>query len=182
MKKKIVALFLIGALSCAALSACGEPTSKENNVQTEQSQASEETSEATQDEAPQESAEEQDDGVIDFEADGFSVKYISHEFGTDWDGNNCLIYYYTFTNTSEENTSAGVASYFQCFQNGISCDTSFPDEDNEYYNNYSKTIQPGTSIDVCEYFILQDESEITLEASDWVSFSDEKDTQKITFE
>lgn len=124
----------------------------------------------------------QDDNIINFRVDNFSTIYTRHEFGTDWEGQKCLIYYYTFTNNSDTNTSASVAAYIQCFQNGIECDTSFLSTDNEYIDNYSKDVQPGTSIEVCQVFVLQDDSEITVEASDWASFSDDKDIQKISVE
>ena len=40
----------------------------------------------------EESAEEavEDDGIIDFTAETFNVKYVKHEFGTDYEGNKCL--------------------------------------------------------------------------------------------
>lgn len=121
------------------------------------------------------------DNVINFEASSFAVNYTRHEVGTDWDGNPCLYYYFNFTNNGEETTSATASSYIQCFQNGIECDIAFVDYNAEM-DNYSKDIQPGITLEVCTAFSLTDSSEVTLEASDWASFSNDKDVQKITLE
>ena len=45
-----------------------------------------------------------------------------------------------------------------------------------------KEIQPGTSLEICQTFKLADMSEVTIEASDFVSFDDKKDTQIITLQ
>lgn len=119
------------------------------------------------------------DNVIDFEAASFKVTYSRHETGKDWDGNPCLYFYYNFTNNGTENTSAMSSAYMQCFQNGVQCDTAFVDYNTEM-DNYMKDIQPGTTIEVCECYVLSDNSEVTIEASDWASFSNDKDVQKIT--
>ncbi|WP_158425002.1 DUF5067 domain-containing protein [Brotonthovivens ammoniilytica] len=76
--------------------------------------------------------------------------------------------------------SADAAAYIQCFQNGTGCDTSLLEENSKFTENSAKSVQPGASIDVYEVFVLQDENEITIESSDCVSFSDDKDVQKIT--
>ena len=93
-----------------------------------------------------------------------------------------IFYYFNFTNKSTEATSAVVSSYFQCFQNGIECETTFLEGENAEYNNLSKDIQQGITIEACEIYKLTDMSEVTIEASDWTSISGEKDIQKITLE
>lgn len=119
------------------------------------------------------------DNVIDFESASYKVTYSRHETGKDWDGNPCLYFYYNFTNNSEENTSAMASAYMQCFQNGIQCDNASVDYNTEM-DNYMKDVQPGTTIEVCECYVLSDNSEVTIETSDWASFSNDKDVQTIT--
>lgn len=108
--------------------------------------------------------------------------HVKHETGTDYEGNACLYYYYTFTNNGEENTSAAAASYVQCFQNGVQCEPAITTDYNDAINNYMMEVQPGGSIEVCEVYALTDTSDVTIEASDLISFSDEKDTQTITLQ
>ncbi len=175
MKKKILAAFLAAAL-VLSMSACGSEKTEDTN---DDVTVTENDSNEVKEEKDEEPA---DDGVIDFKGETFKVTYTKHEIGTDWEGNPCLLYYFNFTNNGEEATSAMVTSYFQCFQNGIECESTFTDESNEAMDNYSKDIQPGVTLEVCEVFSLEDTSEVTIEASDWVSFSDKKDTQKITLE
>ena len=124
----------------------------------------------------------EDDGIINFDGDGYNVTYVRHETGTDYEGNPCLYYYYTFTNNGEENTSAAVASYIQCFQNGVQKDTAITTDSNDSINNYMNEVQPGGSVEVCQVFSLDDMSDVTIEASDLISFSDEKDTQTIVLQ
>ena len=40
-------------------------------------------------------------------------------------------------------------------------------------------VQPGGSLEVCQVFELTDTSDVTIEASDLISLSDNKDTQII---
>lgn len=121
----------------------------------------------------------EDDGVINFDGSGYNVTYVKHETGTDYEGNPCLYYYYTFTNNGDENTSAAVATYIQCFQNGTQCQTAITTDSNDSINNYMMEVQPGGSIEVCQVYSLADTSDVTIEASDLISLSDEKDTQTI---
>ena len=55
-------------------------------------------------------------------------------------------------------------------------------EENECINNSMKNIQPGVTIEACNAYVLTDMSEVTLEASELISFDDNKDVQKITLE
>lgn len=170
MKKKILAILLIATLTLS-LVACGGSSSDSGNEETQQTESEEKKEDVVE-----------DDGIIDFECDSFKITYTRHEVSTDWEGNPCLIYYFNFTNKGDEATSAMVTSYIQCFQNGVECETAILDGDNEAYDNYSKDIQKDVTIEACNVFKLDGTSEVTLEASDWTSLSDEKDTQKITLE
>lgn len=179
MKKKLLVLMIAGMMSLSAV-ACGE-TSDTQEPDTQE--ANDNTGdEASADDAAVDEAESEDDGIINFDGEGYNVTYVKHETGTDYEGNPCLYYYYTFTNNGEENTSAAVASYIQCFQNGVQCQSAITTESNDSINNYMMDVQPCGSIEVCQVFSLSDTSDVTIEASELISFDDTKDTQIITLE
>ena len=97
-------------MSLSAVACGGNSDTQEPDVQTED--GGNDAAEEAEPEKPE------DDGIIDFETEDFVVTYIRHEFGTDYEGNKCLLYYYNFTNNSDENTTAGMTANVQCFQDG----------------------------------------------------------------
>lgn len=121
----------------------------------------------------------EDDGVINFNGSGYNITLTRTETGSDYEGNPCVYVYYTFTNTGEQNLSPAAVSYLQVFQNGVSCERAITSEINEQMNNYSNEVQPGGSSEACEVFSLTDTSDITVEVSDFLSASGEKDSQVI---
>lgn len=53
-------------------------------------------------------------------------------------------------------------------------------EQNDSMNNYAMNeVQPGGTVEVCQVYKLKSDTEITIEASDMISFDNEKDTQKL---
>ena len=98
MKKKIVTLLLAGVLAVSAVACGGSEDAPKAEQKTEQKEEAKKE-EAKAEEAP---VEEADDGVINFTTDAFNVTYTRHEFGTDFEGNKALLFYYNFTNTGEE--------------------------------------------------------------------------------
>lgn len=121
---------------------------------------------------------------INFETDTFTVQYTRHEFGTDYEGNKCLLYYYNFTNNSDQNTTAGMTAHVQCFQDGSECEMAIvTDGYVDAMDNYAMNeVQPGGTVEVCQPFTLKSDTEITIEVSDLMSVSDEKASQAITVE
>lgn len=186
MKRKIAMLLIAGCL--LGMTACGETATEEEPVaeatEVDQEEVTEEATEApteTPEETPEPTEEAvEDDGIINFDGEGFNVTYVKHETGEDYEGKPCLYYYYTFTNNGEENASAAVTSYIQCFQNGVQCQTAITSDSNDAINNYMMEVQPGGSVEVCQVFSLSDTSDVTIEASNLISFDDSKDTQVIS--
>lgn len=173
MKRKLFTA-LLAACMMLSMVACGG--SESNDSQTADQNNSNITSQQEEPDTPA------DDGVINFDGTGYNITYVKHELSEDYEGNPCLLVYYTYTNNGEENSSAAVNAYLQVFQNGIQCETAFLMDSPDSYDNYMKEIQPGYSIEVCQAFCLEDTSDVTLEASDLISFSDEKDVQIIVLE
>lgn len=186
MKKKLVTLLLASVLALSA-TACTSTEEPKEETKTEEAKEKEEVPAETEaKETPEEKAKEdvpEDDGIIDFTAEKFNVKYVKYEFGTDYEGNKCLYYYYTFTNNGDENATAGIAAHVQCFQDGSECEMAITEDMNDSMNNYAMNeVQPGGTVEVCQTYKLKSDTEITIEASDMLSFDDKKDTQKITVE
>lgn len=180
MRKKLVAMVLIGMMALS-MTACGSSSNSEKS-NAKKDNAKETTKSSEPKKEPEKEPEKEDDGIIDFTTDKYNVKYVRYETGTDYEGNPCLLYYYTFTNNGDENASPMSTAYIQCFQNGVECDTATILDENESVTNYMKEVQPGGSMEVCQVYSLKDTSEITIEASDLISFDDEKDTQKIALQ
>lgn len=182
-KKEITTAMLIAAMSMSIM-ACSNKAAETQTPATEAPAATETvaTTEApVTTETPD--TESVNNGIVDFEASDCTIKYLKHEFAVDWDGDPCLLYYFTFTNTSDTNESADSTVILQCFQNGIECNMTRLEEDNTEISRFYKNIQPGTSVDVCAVFKLEDNSEITMEASDFITFGTPKgNVQKIVVE
>lgn len=121
----------------------------------------------------------EDDGVINFSTDTFAVKLTGYETSTDYEGAPCLLVYYDYTNTGEDNSSAMTDCYLKAFQGGVECDTAITSVSNDAMDNYMKEIQPGITVNVCEAFKISGPSDVTLQASELISLSDDKDTQII---
>lgn len=172
MKKRIFAILLMVVLAFSMF-ACGESDGSGSEQKTTESNAQNQATEEKKEEA-------KDDGIIDFEGETYRITYTRHEVGKDYEGNPCLIYYFNYTNNGEEASSAIVDAYIQCFQNGIECESAILMDDNKEINNSMKDIKPGVTIEVANAYLLEDMSEVTLEASELISFDDNKDVQTIT--
>ena len=154
MKKRV--LLIAGCLSFAlCASACGgessAPVEPTTAVPTVESTAAPETELETEAETEADLS-----APFIFETDDYSVEYVKHEVGKDYEGNPCVLVYYNFTNKGEEATSA-----------------------NEAVSNYQKDIQKGITLEVCHAFSIKDMSDVTLEVSEVISFDNKKSEQII---
>lgn len=129
-----------------------------------------------------EESADMDDNMIDFATERCYIKYTGHEVSTDYDGNPCLIFYYDFTNNSDVDTSADIATYIKAFQNGVQIESAFysPDEENTSYSNSSKQIQPGVTINVAQVFELTSDSDVDVKASESFSLRDLEDSMTLS--
>lgn len=120
---------------------------------------------------------EDGDGIIDFTSEECNVSYLRHELKTDQDGNTCLLFYYTFSNSSGETASPSSSIYVQAFQNELACDTAIMKESIKEIDNYLKEIPHGESIEVCQAFTLKDTSDVIIETKGFMTFDGKTDTQ-----
>lgn len=187
MKKRLITILLCGMLAVTSTTPvlADEKDDKiaELQAQLDEANAMIEKLQAELQEAKGGSAAPASKDGINFETDTFTVQYTRHEFGTDYEGNKCLLYYYNFTNDSDKNATAGMTANVQCFQDGSECEMAITDSRNDAMDNYAmKEVQPGYTVEVCQPFLLKSDTELTIEVSDLFSFSDEKASQAITVE
>lgn len=97
----------------------------------------------------------------------FEAEIKGCEVKQDDEGHDAVFVTFEFTNNSEENISFDNALYGECFQNGVELDFADvyigEDTTDPAYENAYKDIQPGTTIEVKEAYVLQDkENPITV--------------------
>ncbi|MBR2782981.1 MAG: DUF5067 domain-containing protein [Firmicutes bacterium] len=160
MKKGLLLLMILLAL---CLCACGaeapaEETAAEPAAEPEQAAAEETAADA---------------------ASSFVVELKDAHRFANYEGVDILLVVYSFTNNSEDTISATSALYFKGFQDGVQIEPGYaaeddlPEEIKELYNNDWKDIRPGTTIDCYYCFELDSESEVEVEVTDFVTFSDD---------
>ena len=148
--KKIIMVMIMMCMGFA-FCACGsgsESESVDNSNATETSAEVEDTSKAT--------------------IGSYEVTIKDYELIQDDEGKDAIMVSFEFTNNSEENISPDYAVYEQCFQNGVELElgTIYIGEEttDPLYENSYREIQPGTTIETKECFILQDkENPVTVE-------------------
>lgn len=88
----------------------------------------------------------------------------------DYEGKPAAVVSYTFTNNSDDAVSFAVALNPQVFQNGVQLNTAIgTDWDSE---KYLSDVKPGASTTVEIGYELEDESDITVEVTELISFDD----------
>lgn len=101
----------------------------------------------------------------------FGLSIDSVQKGTDYSGGPVAIATYTFTNNSTEATSFIVSISAKAFQNGVQLDTAIGSGWDS--SGSMKELKPGSSTTVQMGYKLDDNSPLTIEASELWDFSDE---------
>ena len=89
---------------------------------------------------------------------------------TDYEGKPAIIVDYTFTNNSDDATSFAVACSQKAFQNGVQLETAVVLDD--LGNGYLAEIKPGATTSARMAYSLADESDVTVEVKELISFDD----------
>lgn len=91
----------------------------------------------------------------------------------DYNGETAVIITYTWTNNSEETTSAMVNISEKAFQDGVELDSAIIMDSSVYDSGASmKDVRPGTSIDVqCAFELANQTSPVEVELSELFNFS-----------
>ncbi len=89
---------------------------------------------------------------------------------TDYQDQPALVVDYTFTNNSDKATSFMVAIHAQAFQNGVELKSAIGSDWDS--SNAMSDIKPGATVTVQEAYLLNDQSDVTVECTELISFDD----------
>ena len=149
----VVTLALVAATSPVALAGCNGSDAGDDAPAAEQP-AEEQT---------EQPAEEKASSKYVVTIDGSTVT-------TDYEGKPAIIVDYTFTNNSDDATSFAVACSQKAFQNGVQLETAVVLDD--LGNGYLAEIKPGATTSARMAYSLADESDVTVEVKELISFDD----------
>lgn len=107
---------------------------------------------------------------IDITNEKFTIHYTKHTISKDFGGSPCLLVYYDYTNNSTAASSAMVDVNLQAYQNGTALSAAIPETNEEAIDMFMEEIEPGRTVNVCQAFSLNDESDVTLQAGEAFSF------------
>ncbi len=92
---------------------------------------------------------------------------------TDYQGAPVLVVSYGFTNNSDKATSFMVATRAQAFQDGVELSNAILTGEPGYDSGAAmKEIKPGATIEVQEAYVLDGTSDVEIEVTELISFSD----------
>ena len=157
----VVTLALVAATSPLALAGCNGSDAGDDAPAAEQ--PAEEQTEQPAEEQTEQPAEEKASSKYVVTIDGSTVT-------TDYEGKPAIIVDYTFTNNSDDATSFAVACSQKAFQNGVQLETAVVLDD--LGNGYLAEIKPGATTSARMAYSLADESDVTVEVTELISFDD----------
>ena len=108
-----------------------------------------------------------------------SYEFLKYELAEDYEGKPAVWVYSRVTNTGSESMLASLIAFPTLFQNGVELEIAIPtfsDTEKAEFQNCSKEIQPGTSIEIAQFYRLQDNSAITVEVSNLIDWFAEKES------
>jgi hypothetical protein len=123
--------------------------------------------------------------TINFQTDAGSIVYIKHEVTEDYEGNPALVVYFDYTNLDpDEAHSAAIAWRIEAFQNGVSQESTILGGSGlEGLGDEWTDIKEGATVQFTKVYSLQDTtSDVELEVSEFLSFSDDKQTQLLSLD
>lgn len=157
MKKRLVA----AAMACAVAGSLGLfGCSSGSDAPAKEEAGGGETQPAQKEEAP---------------AAKYAVSIDDCATTSDYQGNPALVVTYTWTNNSDDDAMFSVAIRDKVFQNGVELDFAvISSSDGSFDTGASmKDIKPGATQTVQKAYLLEDQSDVTIECEESFSFSDE---------
>lgn len=156
MKKSLVGTVLaVSIAGCLALTACSsgssnEPAQTEGENQPVQAQQGEQ------------------------KAAKYEVSIDDCAVTADYTGASAIVVTYTWTNNSDKATMFDVAISADAYQNGVELDFGTISSSDTNFDTRSamKEIKPGATQTVQKAYLLSDESEVTVECTQLISFDD----------
>lgn len=106
----------------------------------------------------------------------YAVEITGARLSQDYEGNPAVVVSYTWTNNSEDTTSAMVTMMESAFQDGVELESAIIMGDDSYDSGSSmKDVRPGASVEIQKAFLLDSETSIVeFEIEEFLGFSDEK--------
>lgn len=106
------------------------------------------------------------------------VEIKSALLSKDYKGNPTIVITYSWTNNSEGTTSAMASLTGKAFQDGVQLESAVMGDTDVYDMNASmKDIQPGTTLDVQNAYVLENiDSKVAFQIEQFLNLSDEKVT------
>lgn len=130
------------------------------------------SSETTETQAVEESKEEEQAAES-----AYAVTLDSATLVSTYDGAPAVAIGYSFTNNSEDAIAAGVALQVKAFQNGVELDKTYITDVGS--GSSLNEVKPGATAACTEVYLLSDQSDVTVEAEELFSLSDELLASKI---
>lgn len=125
-----------------------------------------------EEEEPAPEPEVENPDVIHLDTDVFAVSFTQYRVSEDFGGNPCVIFYYDYTNKGSVPSSAMVDVRIQAYQNDHSLEAAVLADQEEAADRYMAEIQPGETANVCQAFLLEDESDVTVLAEESFLFGE----------
>lgn len=118
--------------------------------------------------------------TVDNKLGDYSVDIKSCRLAEDYEGKPIVIITYGFTNNSQSSAAFYTSVSEEVYQDGIGLNECYFADDSANYSsdNQSKEIKTGATLDVEVAYVLNDTTtDIEVEVSEWISFSDKKLTK-----
>lgn len=173
MRKKLLSLALVLAL-CLSLTSCGGGTGGESNQSAGSSSAGTQEQQPAADSAPRGSVPEEEPSNSGDLGD-YHVEIKGAALAKDYQENPAIIITCSWTNNSEDTTSALTSVAGKAFQDGVQLETAIIMDSDLYDSGASmKEVRPGTTIDIqCAYVLTSETSIVEFEMTELISFSDD---------
>lgn len=126
-------------------------------------------------------AEKADDGnkVMDTEGDigDYHIKIVSAKKGKDYSKKDVLIVTYQWTNNGDDEQMFSTAFSVSAYQNGVECDDITMVDGVDTQKSLSK-IKPGATLEVQKPYVLDGDSDVTIEVGPWISIGESSKVTK----
>ena len=182
MKKKWIVLALCMTL-CMLITACASSNDGGNQQQTDDSatdSSTENDQQATDGQQVQETEDGEEDAPEEEKSSAatlgdYEVEIKSASIVQDYEGNPAIVVTYSWTNNSEDTTSAITSVSCSAFQSGVGLETAIIMDDSAYdSDSFMTEVRPGTTIDVQAAFVLNDKTSIVeVEIGEWITLEDD---------
>lgn len=108
----------------------------------------------------------------------YGCEVVRSEKCKDWEGKDAILVTYNFTNNSDSAISFDIALDATAYQDGVGLESAILDDDTDILD---VEIKPGVTKEVKKAYVLRDTTtDVEIEVSEFLSFSDDKLVTTIT--